>query len=53
MSRTDLSDYRRIPCRIIASGGPHKHAILSATLRAGLATALVTDEESARVLLAG
>jgi DNA-binding transcriptional regulator LsrR (DeoR family) len=49
----DLSDYRRIPCRIIASGGPHKHAILSATLRASLATALVTDEESARVLLAG
>jgi DNA-binding transcriptional regulator LsrR (DeoR family) len=49
----DLTDYRRIPCRIVASGGIHKHAILTATVRAGLATALITDEESARALLAG
>jgi DNA-binding transcriptional regulator LsrR (DeoR family) len=49
----DLTDYRKIPCRIVASGGIHKHAILTATVRAGLATALITDEESARALLAG
>ena len=49
----DLVDYRKIPCRIVASGGSHKHAILTATMHAGLATALITDEESARALLAG
>jgi DNA-binding transcriptional regulator LsrR (DeoR family) len=48
----DLENYRRIPCRIIASGGPHKHAILLAAVRAGLATTLVTDSRSARTLLA-
>ncbi|MGV8938516.1 MAG: sugar-binding transcriptional regulator [Allorhizobium sp.] len=47
----DLEVYRGIPCRIIASGGPHKHAILLATMRAGLSTALVTDADSARMLL--
>lgn len=46
-----LDDYREIPCRIIASGGAHKHGILAATLKAGLATALVTDAECARWLL--
>ena len=48
----DLESYRRIPCRIIASGGPHKHAILLATAKAGLATALVRDSRSAHTLLA-
>lgn len=47
----DLQAYRGIPSRIIASGGPHKHAILRATARAGLATAIVTDADSARWLL--
>ncbi|NLS17492.1 sugar-binding transcriptional regulator [Rhizobium sp. P40RR-XXII] len=47
----DLVDYRRIPCRILASGGAHKQAILRAAIRAGLATSLVTDEESAKLLL--
>ncbi|TCL71300.1 sugar-binding transcriptional regulator [Rhizobium sp. BK251] len=47
----DIEAYRGIPDRIIASGGPHKHAILLATMRAGLATGLVTDAESARMLL--
>ncbi|NRP70055.1 Deoxyribonucleoside regulator [Ensifer psoraleae] len=47
----DLADYRGIPCRIIASGGSHKRAILLATLKARLATALVTDSDSARWLL--
>lgn len=49
----DLEAYRGIPSRIVASGGPHKHAILRATVRAGLATAIVTDADSARWLLDG
>jgi DNA-binding transcriptional regulator LsrR (DeoR family) len=48
-----LADYRNIPCRIVASGGTHKQAVLRATIRAGLATVLVTDENSAQALLAG
>ncbi|GEO86111.1 MULTISPECIES: sugar-binding transcriptional regulator [Alphaproteobacteria] len=47
----DLVAYRGIANRILASGGPHKHAILRAALRAGLATVIVTDSESARMLL--
>ncbi|MCX8998237.1 sugar-binding transcriptional regulator [Rhizobiaceae bacterium BDR2-2] len=47
----ELEDYRRIPCRIIASGGAHKHATLHAALKARLATVLVTDAESARWLI--
>ncbi|MCJ8518818.1 DNA-binding transcriptional regulator LsrR (DeoR family) [Pseudorhizobium tarimense] len=47
----DLEAYCSIPTRIVASGGPHKHAILLAVLRAQLATAVVTDADSARVLL--
>lgn len=47
----DLADYRRIPGRIITSGGAHKHDTLRAALRAKLATALVTDAASARWLL--
>lgn len=47
----DLNAYRDIPTRILASGGLHKHAILLATLRAGFATVIVTDAESARALL--
>jgi DNA-binding transcriptional regulator LsrR (DeoR family) len=47
----DLQAYRGIPSRIIASGGPHKRAILRATAKAGLATAIVTDADSARWLL--
>ena len=47
----DLEAYRGIPGRIIASGGSHKHAVLRATLRAGLATVVVTDADSARFLL--
>lgn len=46
-----LDAYCGIPTRIIASGGPHKHAILRATARAGFATAIITDAESARWLL--
>lgn len=47
----DLSRYRDIPHRIIASGGPHKREILRAVLRAELATAIVTDADTASWLL--
>ncbi|BCH34442.1 transcriptional regulator [Mesorhizobium sp. L-8-10] len=49
----ELDDYRNIACRIVASGGRHKHAILRATARAGLATVIVTDADSAKALLDG
>lgn len=48
----ELEDYTRIRCRIIASGGAHKHNTLYAALNAKLATALVTDADAARWLLA-
>lgn len=48
----ELADYSRIQCRIIASGGAHKHNTLHAALKARLATALVTDADAARWLLA-
>lgn len=47
----ELDAYRAIPCRIVASGGPHKHSILLAVARAELATVLVTDADSARAML--
>ena len=47
----DLESYRRIGNRIIASGGIHKRRILGAALRGKLATALVTDADTARWLL--
>lgn len=47
----ELDRYRKIPHRIIASGGLHKRAIMLAVLRARLATHLITDADSARWLL--
>lgn len=47
----ELEDYRGIPVRIVASGGTHKRRILNAALKAGLASVIVTDAESARWLL--
>jgi len=47
----ELDDYRNIPCRIVASGGAHKHAILLAVARAQLATIIVTDADSAKAML--
>ncbi|MEZ2128576.1 MULTISPECIES: sugar-binding transcriptional regulator [unclassified Sinorhizobium] len=47
----ELDDYRKIPCRIVASGGAHKHAILRAVAKSGLATILMTDENSAAAIL--
>ncbi|WP_026621228.1 DNA-binding transcriptional regulator LsrR (DeoR family) (plasmid) [Ensifer sp. WSM1721] len=47
----ELDDYRRVPCRIVASGGPHKRDILLALARARLATIIITDAESAKAML--
>lgn len=47
----EFDDYRRIPCRIIASGGSHKHGILLALARARLPTILITDAETAMAML--
>jgi DNA-binding transcriptional regulator LsrR (DeoR family) len=46
-----LENYQKIPCRIIASGGTHKQAILKAVLNAQLATVIVTDSDNAKALL--
>lgn len=47
----ELDQYRRIPCRVIASGGIHKTPILRACLANGLANVVITDAGSARALL--
>lgn len=47
----DLESYRTIKTRVIASGGVHKRRVISAALRGKLATALVTDSDTARWLL--
>ncbi len=46
-----IEDYRRIPTRIIASGGLHKRDVLRGCMNAGLATALITEADSASWLL--
>ncbi|MET0172852.1 MAG: sugar-binding transcriptional regulator [Agrobacterium vaccinii] len=46
-----ISQYQKIPTRIIASGGDHKKEILKSCLVAGLATTLITDAENALYLL--
>lgn len=48
----ELDDFRRIGCRIVASGGAHKHKILHAVAQSGLANVLITDADSARAILA-
>lgn len=47
----EIESYRKIPTRIIASGGVHKHAILRAVVQADLATIVITDADSAKVLI--
>ena len=47
----DLESVCRIPERVIAAGGPGKIAILRAALAAGLCTTLVSDLQTAQVLL--
>ncbi|WP_320202587.1 sugar-binding transcriptional regulator [Agrobacterium rosae] len=48
-----IEEYRKIPTRIIASGGHHKHEILKGCIVAGLATTLITDADNAVYLLDG
>jgi len=47
-----LDRLRAVPERICVAGGPDKHDILLATVRAGLVTRLLTDERTAERLLA-
>jgi len=47
----DLEDLRAIPNTILAAGGQHKVAIMQAFLGLGYVNTLVTDEETARMLL--
>lgn len=47
----ELERYRKIPCRIIASGGMHKREILRAVLTTSLATHVVTDAATGHWLL--
>ncbi len=49
----DLEGLHRIPTRIVASGGAHKHAIMRAVVRGGHATIIVTDSDCAKAMLAG
>lgn len=44
-------DLRAVPCSILASGGPHKAAIVRAVMAAGYVNRLVTDEAVAESLL--
>jgi DNA-binding transcriptional regulator LsrR (DeoR family) len=46
-----IAEYRKIPTRIIASGGEQKQGILKACISASLATTLITDSSSALHLL--
>jgi DNA-binding transcriptional regulator LsrR (DeoR family) len=46
-----LDQLRAIPERICLAGGPDKHDMLLATVRAGLVTRLLTDERTAERLL--
>ncbi|CDZ53841.1 sugar-binding transcriptional regulator [Neorhizobium galegae] len=48
----EMEDFRRIGCRIVASGGPHKHKILQAVAQNGLINVLITDADSAKAMLA-
>jgi DNA-binding transcriptional regulator LsrR (DeoR family) len=47
----ELEDYAGIPTRIITSGRIHKRNILRACLTAGLATVVITDDDTASWLL--
>ncbi|MBW6423764.1 sugar-binding transcriptional regulator [Rhizobium sp. XQZ8] len=47
----ELEDFRRIGCRIVASGGAHKYKILHAVAASGLINVLITDADSAKAML--
>lgn len=46
-----LDEFKAIPARLCVAGGPHKTAAMLAALRGGLATDLITDSETAALLL--
>jgi DNA-binding transcriptional regulator LsrR (DeoR family) len=46
-----LDQFRKIPTRVVAAGGPDKVQALVAVLQGGLATVLVTDVATARAAL--
>jgi DNA-binding transcriptional regulator LsrR (DeoR family) len=46
-----LDEFRKIPVRVIAAGGPSKDESLAAALRGGLVTVLVTNVSTARSIL--
>lgn len=47
----EIGDFRKIPTRIVTSGGEHKHAIMRAVVAAGHVNVVVTDSDCARHLL--
>lgn len=47
----DLDVLRKVPERILAAAGPHKTDIIRAVIAKGLATTLITDDVTARLLL--
>jgi DNA-binding transcriptional regulator LsrR (DeoR family) len=48
-----LEELLRVPIRIALAGGRNKEQALAGALAGGYATVLVTDERTARALLAG
>ena len=48
-----LEEFRKIPVRLVAAGGPSKAEALTAALRGGLITVLVTDVTTANTLIEG
>jgi DNA-binding transcriptional regulator LsrR (DeoR family) len=46
-----LEELRQVPSRICVAGGPQKIDAITATLKGGYATHLVTDSDTARMLL--
>jgi lsr operon transcriptional repressor len=48
-----LEEFRKIPVRLVAAGGPSKTEALTAALRGGLITVLVTDVTTANTLIEG
>ncbi|CAN7563647.1 sugar-binding transcriptional regulator [Neorhizobium sp. LjRoot104] len=47
----EMDDFRKIGCRIVASGGAHKRRILQAVAQSGLVNVLITDADSAKAML--
>ncbi len=46
-----LADFRQLPVRVLASGGPHKAPAVRAVLRGGYVNVLITDIDTAAAVL--